>query len=66
MARGEHSTGPAPSCESLPNYRSVESLFSRLHFLHGRRDGRDTFFRANKPKASDQSLVALFSRLFAR
>jgi hypothetical protein len=51
---------------SLPNDGSVESVFLRLHFLHGRRDGRDTFFRANKPKARDQGLVALFSRLFAR
>jgi hypothetical protein len=50
----------------LPHNRSVEALFSRLHFLHGCRNGRDTFFRANKPKAGDQSLVALFSRLFAR
>jgi hypothetical protein len=30
----------------LPNDGSVESVFSRLHFLHGIRDGRDTFFRA--------------------
>jgi hypothetical protein len=51
---------------SLPNDGSVESVFLRHHFLHGRRDGRDTFFRANKPKARDQGLVALFSRLFAR
>ena len=51
---------------SLPNDGSVESVFSRLQFLHGRRDGRDTFFRANKLKARDQGLVALFSRLFAR
>jgi hypothetical protein len=51
---------------SLPNDGGVELVFLRLHFLHGRRDGRDTFFRANKPKACDQGLVALFSRLFAR
>jgi hypothetical protein len=38
---------------SLPNDGSVESGFLRIHFLHGRRDGRDTFFRANKPKARD-------------
>jgi hypothetical protein len=50
----------------MPSDRNVDSLFSRLHFLHGRRNGRDTFFRANKPKAGDQSLMALFSRLFAR
>jgi len=50
----------------LPHNRSVEALFLRRHFLHGRRNGCDTFFWLNKPQASDQSLMALFSRLFAR
>ena len=53
---------PALLCESLSNDRSVELLLSRLHFLHGSRNGRYTFFGANKPEAGDQSLVALFSR----
>ena len=59
-------TGRRAGGELLANDRSVESLFSRLYFPHGRRNGRDTFFRANNPKAGDQVLVALFSRLFAR
>ena len=63
---GHKYIGRRAGAGSLPSDGSVESVFSRLQFLHGRRDGRDTFFRANKPKPRDQGLVALFSRLFAR
>jgi len=52
--------------ESLPHHRGLQSFFLRLDFLRGRCNSYYAFFGLNEPKASDQGLVALFARLFAR